>query len=329
MKKFKKVLLYTVILVILLVISVISYVTLALPNVGEPENIHVVITPQRIARGKYLANHVTLCVDCHSKRDWSKFAGPMIDGTIGGGGEVFDAAVGFPGEVHVPNITPYKLKGWTDGELFRAITTGVRKNGDAIFPLMPWPYYSKMTREDVYSLIAYIRSIKPIKADYPKSTLNFPLNILVHTMPQKASLSEMPPASDTIKYGEYMTRAAACMECHTQENNGKQIPGMEFAGGHEFKINNNTIRSANITPDKETGIGAWTEAAFLAKFKAFNDVSKAPVVSAAAFQTIMPWYDYSGMKENDLRAIYAYLRTVKPVKNKVVKFQANSFVAKK
>jgi hypothetical protein len=173
-----------------------------------------------------------------------------------------------------------------------------------------------------------LRMLKPIKADYPQSKLDFPLNILVHTMPQKAQLSDkIPPASDSIKYGEYMTRSAGCMECHSREDNGKQIPGMEYAGGHEFKINNNTIRSANITPDKDTGIGTWTEAVFLARFRNFADASKAAHVAAADFQTIMPWYDYNGMSDTDLKAIYAYLKTVKPVKNKVDKFTANSFAA--
>ena len=84
---------------ILLVIIVVSYVVLALPNVGKPEAITVAITPERVARGEYLANHVTVCTDCHSKRDWTVFAAPLVPGTLGGGGEKFDASVGFPGDV--------------------------------------------------------------------------------------------------------------------------------------------------------------------------------------------------------------------------------------
>lgn len=327
MKIFKKVLIYTVIIVLLVVAGGLAYITLALPDVGGPEKISVALTPERIARGEYLANYVTVCVDCHSRRDWNKFAAPIIEGSIGGGGELFDASVGFPGSVRVPNITPYNLKNWTDGEIFRAITCGVRKNGNAIFPLMPWPYYSRMGREDIYSIIAYIRTLKPIKTVYPKSNLDFPLNIVVHTMPEKATLGAIPPPDDTIRYGGYLTRSAACMECHTREENGKQIPGMEFAGGHEFTINGNTLRSANITPDKNSGIGNWTREAFLQRFNGLSDTSKALRVSRADFQTVMPWYKYSGMKESDLKSIYAYLRTIKPVNNKVIKFQVNSLVA--
>jgi mono/diheme cytochrome c family protein len=323
MKKFGKGLLYAVITIILIAVIALSYITLVLPDVGEPEDIKIAVTPQRVARGEYLANHVTVCTDCHSQRDWSKFAGPLKTG-LGVGGELFDARAGFPGRVYSPNITPYNLKDWTDGEIFRAITTGVRKNGVAIFPLMPWPYYSKMSREDLYCIIAYIRTLKPVVADYPGSKLNFPLNMIVHTMPQKATLGTLPSPSDTLKYGEYLVQSAACRECHSQDKNGKPVPGMEFAGGREYGMKGNTLRSSNITPDKETGIGNWTEAAFLQRFKAFNDTAKIARVADTEFQTIMPWYAYAGMKDADLKAIYAYLRTIKPVNNKVVRFRVNN-----
>jgi len=318
MKKIGKWIAIIILSLIVLVTIGVSYIVLALPDVGAPEDIHVALTPQRIARGEYLANHVALCTDCHSQRDWSKFAGPVNNGLIGGGGEVFDEKVGFPGDVRVPNITPYNLNSWTDGEIFRAVTTGVRKDGSAIFPLMPWPYYSKMSKEDVYSIIAYLRTLKSIKTSYPKVKLNFPLNILVHTMPQKAELGALPATSDTLRYGEYLTRSAACMECHSQDNKGKIIPGLEFAGGHKYIVNGKIIKSANITPDKNTGIGNWTRDAFVIRFKSFNNTSKAPNINASKTQTIMPWYDYSGMSESDLRSIYAYLRTIKPVNNKVL-----------
>jgi cytochrome c553 len=318
MKKIGKWIAIVVLSLIVLITIAVSYIVLALPDVGKPENIQVALTPQRIARGEYLANHVALCTDCHSQRDWSKFAGPVNNGLIGEGGEIFDAKVGFPGDVHVPNITPYNLKSWSDGEIFRAITTGVRKDGSAIFPLMPWPYYSKMNREDIYSIIAYLRTLKSIETSYPKVKLNFPLNILVHTMPQKAELGELPATADTLRYGAYLTRSAACMECHSQDNKGKIIPELEFAGGHEYMVNGKTIKSANITPDKNTGIGNWTRETFVARFKSFNNPSKAVNLNASGDQTIMPWYDYGGMSESDLKSIYAYLRTVKPVNNKVV-----------
>ena len=66
------------------------YISFVLPNVGEASDIKIDTTPGRIARGKYLANNVTGCIACHSKRDWSKYAAPVVHGTVGGGGERFD-----------------------------------------------------------------------------------------------------------------------------------------------------------------------------------------------------------------------------------------------
>jgi len=318
MKKLGKGLLYLVIAVILIAIVTVSYITLALPDVSAPENIQIALTPQRIERGKYLANHVSLCMDCHSKRDWSKPIGAIDADKFGAGGDNFDSNDdGLPGNIYVPNITPHNLKNWTDGEILRAITAGERKDGSAIFPIMPWDYFSKMSREDLYSIIAYLRTLKPIVTNpYPKRKLDFPLNILVHTMPQEATLGQIPLQSDTVKYGAYIIRTAVCGGCHSPLKNGKVIPGMDYAGGRDFKIDGKSYFSANITPDKATGIGNWTREAFVARFKSFTDSARATHKSPSAFSP-MPWYDYSGMKEVDLKAIYAYLKSIKPVNHKV------------
>jgi mono/diheme cytochrome c family protein len=314
---------YTVITVILVIIGGIAYITLALPNVGKPEDIKIALTPQRVARGNYLANHVVVCVDCHSTRNWSRFAGPIDTAVIGAGGEKFDRTVGFPGEVYVPNITPAHLKDWTDGELYRAITTGVKKDGSAIFPIMPWQYYGKMDREDVYSIIAYIRTLTPRSTQFPERKLNFPLNLLVNTMPQKATGGKRPDESDTLKYGAYLVQSAACKDCHTQAVDGKLIAGMDFAGGKEYGMpGGGKLRSSNITPDKKTGIGTWTKEQFVDRFAQYGNGTAKPVaVKKGEYQTIMPWWKYGGMKTADLEAMYAYLKTVKAVNNKVVKFE--------
>ncbi|GAB3935068.1 c-type cytochrome [Mucilaginibacter myungsuensis] len=322
MKKVRKWLAIIVIALVVVITAAVSYLTLALPNVGKPENIKISYTPERIKRGKYLATHVTVCMDCHSGRDMSKFGGPISADKLGMGGDKFDPAMGFPGTVYIPNITPFNLKNWTDGELFRAITTGVKKDGSAIFPIMPWASYAKMDREDIYDIIAYIRTLEPKRAEYPERQLDFPLNILIHTMPQKANLGKRPAESDTLKYGEYLVAAAACMDCHTKADKGAHIPGMEFAGGYEFGLPGGaTVRSANITPDKDTGIGRWTKDQFVARFRMYADSTYKPAdVKPGEFQTVMPWLMYAGMRPADLEAIYAYLKTIKPVKNQVVKF---------
>jgi mono/diheme cytochrome c family protein len=324
MKRIKKWMAYIAITVTLIIVVAISYVTFALPNVGEPQNIKVDLTPQRIAHGKYLANNVAACVDCHSTRKWDVFAAPIDSAVLGAGGEKFDGRINFPGEVYVPNITPANLKNWTDGELYRAITTGVKKDGSAIFPIMPWQSYSKMDPEDVYDIIAYIRTLQPHETTYPKRKLNFPLNLIVNTMPKKAEPGKRPNDNDTLAYGAYLVQAAACRECHTKADKGVPIPGMDLAGGNEYSLGGgSTLQSTNITPDKETGIGTWSKEQFVSRFTQYaNGTAKPVAVKAGQFQTIMPWWKYGGMTQKDLGAIYAYLKTVKPVKNSVVKFQS-------
>ena len=323
MKKILKYLLVVVAVLIVAVAGLLIYVRTALPDVGEPEEITVQATPEMIERGRYLANHVMVCMDCHSTRDWSKFSGPLVEGTLGKGGERFDHSVGMPGVIISKNITPSGIRRYSDGELFRLITTGVTKEGRPMFPLMPYPYYGRMDREDIYAVIAYIRSLEPIENSVPDSELDFPLNFIIHTMPQKAALVKAPGPEDQIAYGAYLTNASGCVECHTRVNNGQIIPEFAFAGGREFSFpDGSVVRSMNITPDK-TGIGSWTEDMFVERFKAYADSSYTPPsVLPGEYNSIMPWTMYAGMKEEDLRAIFAYLQTVQPIENTVERFKA-------
>ncbi|MEO6894094.1 MAG: cytochrome C, partial [Ginsengibacter sp.] len=307
----KKIILTVVLILVVIVAGVASYVKFALPKVGESEDLHIVSTPEKVQHGEYLANHVTLCMDCHSTRDWSKFSGPMIPGTNGKGGEKFDEKLGFPGVFYSKNITPANLKDWTDGEIFRAITTGVDKDGNALFPVMPYHYYGKMDKEDIYDIIAYVRTLAPIENKTPDHEVDFPMNFILNTIPVKASLAQKPPKSDTLQYGAYLINAAACMECHTQVDKGQVIPSLAFSGGRVFEMPHGKVYSANITPDKETGIGGWTADQFVARFKAYSNPASLPPLVPGQVNTIMPWAMFAGMDTSDLRSIYAYLQTIK------------------
>ena len=185
MKKVNRILLWSVIVIALLITGALLYLKVALPNVGRAPDITVEPTPERLARGEYLANHVTVCIDCHSKRDWSRFSGPPAEGTIGMGGDLFDQKFGFPGKYYAKNITPAGISRYTDGELFRVITTGVDKEGRALFPVMPYIYYGQMDEEDIMSIIAYIRTLKPIQNDVPESSSDFPMNLIINTIPTR------------------------------------------------------------------------------------------------------------------------------------------------
>jgi mono/diheme cytochrome c family protein len=326
MKKILKFLGWGLGVVVLLIAAGVGYLFLRFPDVGPVQNMTVQATPERLARGAYLANHVSVCVDCHSTRNWEYFAGPLMVGTEGKGGEVFDESMGFPGAIYAHNITPAALGSVSDGILYRAITTGVDKNGKAMFPLMPYQHINLMSEEDIMSLIAYIRTLKPIENTPPPTTLKFPLNLIVRTIPAKHTQHSAPDTSNVYEYGKYMANAAGCVECHSQRKDGDLISGLEFAGGAEFPFpNGQVVRSANLTPDEETGIGTWSETDFVGKFKFYdNPEARTMKASSMEYNTVMPWTQFAGMTERDLGAIYKYLRSVKPIKNKVEKYTAAS-----
>lgn len=323
MKKLLKILGVLLLLIVLTVGGAIAYVSFALPNVAAPADLRVDLTPERIERGRYLANSVCVCMDCHAQRDWDLFAAPPKLETMGAGGEKFDRTMNFPGEFYSRNITPFALKDWSDGEIYRAITSGVSKDGHPFFPVMPYPNYNQLATEDVYSLIAYLRSLEPIASEpYPASELDFPVNLIMRTVPQPANPRPLPRPTDP-SYGEYLTNAAACIECHTKMEKGERV-GEPFAGGFAFSFPNGaTLRSPNITPH-ETGIGNWSKQQFIDRFKMYADSSFVPHRinwEKAEFQTVMPWVMYATMTDEDLGAIYDYLRKLPPVDNSVVKWE--------
>lgn len=324
MKKIVKWAAILIAVILVCIITAATYVSFFLPSILVDDTIVVESSPERVKRGEYLANHVNLCMDCHSTRDFSVLSGPPVAGTAGAGGDRFDHSVGFPGVFYSRNITPYSLGNWSDGEIYRAITSGVSKDGGVIFPVMPWQAYSTMATEDVYSIIAYLRSLEPVKRENTPSKADFPLNIIMNTFPAPANPQPIPDKNDKLAYGKYITNAAGCIECHTKmDDKGNKIAGMEFAGGQGFKMpGNGMVYSANLTP-ATTGLKGYTEESFVAKFKAFADSAYvAPTVNKKQFQTIMPWMMYGGMKDEDLRAIYTYLNSLEPIENEVVKFVA-------
>jgi mono/diheme cytochrome c family protein len=303
----------------------LAYLLASYPDVPETGARALPTSPEAIARGQYLAEHVAVCVDCHSERDWSRFAGPIVPGTHGKGGEKFTRETdGVPGTIYVPNITPAALGAWTDGELLHAITTGVSRDGRAMFPIMPYPNYGRAAEDDVTSILAYVRTLRPIANHVPSRSLEVPMNLIVRTIPQPASFAPRPAPADREKYGEYLTRLASCGECHTPiDDRGQPRPGLGFAGGTEFRspATGYRMRTANITPDAGTGIGQWTEEQFVNKFKGFEAPDDRVLTDEEQRRnTVMPWKQYAGMTREDLGAIYTYLRTLKPVTNRVNTF---------
>jgi mono/diheme cytochrome c family protein len=288
-------------------------------------SVKVEATPERLARGEYLATHVSPCLDCHSDRDFTKFSGPVQPGSHGKGGERFDREnSGIPGTLFAPNITPAAIGQWTDGELLRAMREGLSRDGRPLFPMMPYPVFARLSQDDAFAIVSYVRSLPAIQNDVPQSSLEFPVNLIVRTIPSHAATYGTRPSPEhKVAYGEYMATIAGCSECHTaMDDQGQPRPGMTFAGGNEFRLppRNYRVRTANITPDADTGIGTWTEQQFVDKFKAFERPDDHVLSETEQRQnTAMPWTMYAGMTREDLGAIYAFLRSQKPVVHRVDK----------
>lgn len=321
MKKLFKVIVWIAGIIILVAGAGIAYLKFGKPDVGDAPKLTIDSNAERIEHGRYLANHVAVCMDCHSTRDWSRFSGPLDPTTMGKGGERFPREFGFPGNFYSRNITPYGLRDWTDGEIFRAVTTGVTKAGEPLFPLMPYHYYGSADTNDIYDIIAYVRSLQPIENTPPASEPDFPFSLIERTIPHKATPHQRPSPDDSVAYGGYLVNMAGCVECHTRVDDKAQlIAGTEFGGGREFPLPSNMVRSANITPDA-TGIGSWTRDQFVERFKKYLRPGEvATGLTEKDYNTIMPWTMYAGMTESDLASIYHYLKTVKPVENQVKHF---------
>jgi mono/diheme cytochrome c family protein len=293
--------------------------TVLLPRDIPVADVTLPTSAEEIERGRYLANHVAVCMDCHSQRNWDYFAGPIVPGTLGGGGEVFDRDTGLPGRLISKNLTPYALGGWSDGEIHRAITGGLQKDGDALFPLMPYDGYRNMDQRDVLAIIAYLRTLAPIDNDVPDHELDFPLNLIVNSIPVAA---EPRPVNrnDPMEYGGYLARVAGCIWCHTPINATQQsVPEQLLAGGHEFYLQGRVVRAVNISSSPATGIGGWTQEQFIARFRRYQgEAGRTIPLDSTGNNSLMPWTMYADMTDADLAAIYAYLMASAPQSNRVM-----------
>ena len=326
MKKLLKGVLVLVCALVVLVAAGVAFLSVKKPAQRPASAEKIEATPARLARGEYLVEHVCDCLTCHSDLRKDLYGIPPKAGTLGQGGLPFGKEFAVPGIVCAQNITPDPVNGlgrWSDGEVLRAIREGVDRNGDALFPMMPYRYYSSMSDEDAKSVVAYVRALPAISHAVPAKKIDFPVNLFIKAVPKPLEGPvTAPQPKDGLAYGRYLVVIAGCIECHTPHDaKGRPDVSRELSGGWDMKGPWGRNVTANITPHKDTFMGRATKAEFVGRFKSFagmrgDDIPPAP----KGRNTVMPWLPLSGLTEEDLGAIYDYLKSVPPIENKINPF---------
>ncbi|PJZ56119.1 c-type cytochrome [Leptospira barantonii] len=263
--------------------------------------------PAVIARGQHLATGPAHCVDCHKNVQEAESGVPISQVTLSGG-QVFELPVG---NFYTPNITPDMETGigkLSDKEIARSLRYGVRADGTVLLDFMP---FHNTSDEDLTAIISFLRSLKPKRNPIPQHEPNLIGKVLKAFVvkpvgPKGEVLKSIVPAP-TPEYGEYLANSVAnCNGCHTKRNVAGEFIGEPFAGGAPMEEpGKETLFPPNLTSHPEGKISLWTEEQFLQRFKLGKLVA----------HSHMPWGPYARMSEIELKAIYRFLKTVKPAKN--------------
>ncbi len=271
-------------------------------------------TEARLARGKYLVEGPAACFHCHSEHDFTNEEYPRIEAKKGAGW-----VMPIPELNHIAsrNITPDSETGiglWSDDEVARAIREGVRRDGTALFPLMPYLAFAAMDDEDVKAIVAYLRTIPAVRNVVPKRDLPGPLEYLVNTMPKPlAAPQPSHPSSTAVERGKYLVTMAECVACHTAaDEKGLLLPGVAYGGGgifHDPGQRDKEVFSLNITPDP-SGIAHYDESLFI-------ETIRTGKVKGRTVNHIMPFESFRNITDADLSDMFAFLKTLAPVKHRV------------
>ncbi len=299
--------------IVLLIVIGAAYINFSGIPVYDTEKVELQVhaTPQAVERGRRLVS--MLCANCHMNRETRKLTGKKL----------LDVPPEF-GEIYSPNITQdkeYGIGNWTDGELLYLLRTGIRKDGRYCPPYMA--KLPLMADDDLKAIIAFLRSDHPmVTADPTPDTPPQPsfltkllCRIAFKPLPMPAAPIAMPDTTNTVAWGEYLAHNLDCYACHSADfktNNYLDPPKSKgyFAGGNKlYNEEGDIVLSANLTPDKETGIGNWQKEEFIraVRFGIGRDNR------ALAY----PMLPYAQMTEAEAGAIYDYLQTIPPVVNKV------------
>ena len=261
-------------------------------------------TPKRIARGSYLAWGPPHCVRCHSELVQDRPGGHPIPGRELAGIRNQTGRV-------APNLTPDPETGtgtWTDEQLVRAIREGVGHDGRQLTAFMPWNAFSALSDEDVKSIVVYLRSIPAVRNPLPKGVEQ---DIDEVTRDRVALTPPVPPATsdyknDPVRRGEYLARIGVCANCHTPiDAEDRRMVSYRFGGGRA-----DAGVAPNLTSDP-SGLAHYDENMFI------QTIRTGKVGGVRELKSGMPWWYVGHLTDDDLRALFAYLKSAPPVVHRV------------
>ncbi len=260
-------------------------------------------TEVRIERGKYLTESVLQCFGCHSERDQSKPGAPIIEEKKGAGAITLEEE---NYRMVAPNITTDEETGagkWTDDMLGRAIREGIGHDGRALGGTMWYWSLKNLSDEDLASVVVYLRTIPPVKNKLPKRKVSLELQKSYVNGPTPIYDPVLPPdLNNEIERGKYLVKVADCDGCHSAWE-APFNPGL--LGGGNFVVRQyDSAYSSNITFDV-SGI-SYDENVFIEIMR----TGKSGTLSG-----VMPWIVFKNMTDENLKAIYAFLKTIRPVKH--------------
>ena len=282
-------------------------------------------SPERIARGGYIVNQAASCGACHTPREGdSILGGERTDAFLAGGSVITESELG--ATVAVPNLTAdveTGLGAWSDDEIMRAIRDGIGRDGHLMIPMMPFNSYQHMSDEDLRSVVAYLRTVPAVKNPVDRSQNKLPFVAgfflgrgVAHHLPTHDVVAPPAPSrgGDPIKHGEYVARLGHCSDCHSDKNGRGPDEDWMFGGGIAMNTNNvGRIYVGNLTPDVETGLGKFTAAQVKESLRTGKRLDGRPM--APPMSLFIP--HLSGITDEDMDAMIAYLRAQKPIKNAV------------
>lgn len=292
-------------------ISYIQFAPAPTYSVGKIPDMQVEAGPERVAEGSRIAS--MLCNDCHLGDD-GKLSGKWMQ----------DVPPAF-GQFYSANITQHPEQGigsWTDGELYYFLRTGLRKDG-SLAGIMP--QFSRVSDEELMSIIAFLRSeetkVQPSGNIPPASQFAFLGKLLQKFVfgpsPFPAQPVSRPDTLSQVALGRYLADDLySCYDCHSASftSNNKQEPAKSkgfYGGGNELlDMDGRPIYSSNLTPDDETGIGRYSEKAFIQALKYGQRPDGSPIR--------YPMRPHTAMTDEEVKAIFAYLRSIPPIHNPVV-----------